>query len=112
MDSKADRKEAIRKYKERKPLLGTFAVRCSATGDVWVGISRNLDATKNGLWFGLRLGTYPSPGLQQVWNAQGAERFDFEILETLKGDLSPIEIPDLLKEKKQRWMAQLGARSI
>ena len=48
MLSKEERKEVVRKFKERKPLLGVFAVRCTATGLVWVGASRNLDATRNG----------------------------------------------------------------
>ena len=58
MESKAARKEAIQKFKERKTALGVFAVRCTATGRVWVDSSRNLDAAKNGTWFGLRNGSH------------------------------------------------------
>jgi len=49
MNSHAERKEAIRKFKEIKLLRGTFAVKCTATGRIWVDSSRNLDATRNGL---------------------------------------------------------------
>ena len=65
MLSKEERKEVVRKFKERKPLLGVFAVRCTATGRVWVGASRNLDATRNGSWFCLRNGSYHDKALQE-----------------------------------------------
>ena len=112
MDSKAGRKEAIKKFKERKPLLGAFAVRCMATGGVWVGASRNLDATRNGSWFSLRSGAHLDRALQQEWNAHGEDQFQFEILETLDGDLVALEIPDLLKSKKRYWADKLGARPL
>jgi hypothetical protein len=112
MDSKAARKEAIKKFKERKPLLGAFVVRCTATGRVWVGTSRNLGATKNSCWFGLRSGAHLNQTLQQEWNAHGEEQFQFEILETLDEDLVALEIPDLLKSKKRYWADKLGARPL
>jgi len=112
MESKSARKEAIKKFKERKPLLGAFAVRCTATGRTWVGASRNLDATKNGAWFCLRHGNHHDKSLQEEWNAQGEPAFAYEILEKLDDDLLPLAIADLLKEKKSHWVAQLGARAL
>ena len=109
MDSKADRKEAIRKFKERKSLAGAFAVRCTATGRTWVGSSRNLEATKNGLWFSLRLGNHQEKSLQEEWNAHGENVFQYEIVEKLAEDVSPIEVYDLLKEKRRHWVAHLSA---
>ncbi len=82
MPSKESRKEAIRQFKERKPFLGIFAVRCASTGKLWVGSSRNLYAVQNSTWFSLRLGGYYDPSLQQEWNAQGESAFTLEILET------------------------------
>ena len=58
MQSKAARKEAIQKFEERKPGLGVFAVRCTASGRVWADSSRNLEAAKNGSWFCLRNGIH------------------------------------------------------
>jgi hypothetical protein len=65
MQSNIEKKEAIRKFKEHKPLLGVYAVRCMASGRVWVGTSRNLDATRNGIWFSLRNGGYIDKALQR-----------------------------------------------
>jgi len=109
MQSTLDRKKATLEFKERKPLRGTFAVRCTASNRVWVGASYNLDATKNGLWFSLRIGSHPVKSLQSEWNAHGEPEFKFEILEKLEEDLHPLMVADLLKEKKSYWVAQLEA---
>jgi hypothetical protein len=112
MPSKESRKESIRKFKELKPLLGAYAVRCTTTGRVWVGTSRNLGATKNGCWFCLRNGSHMEKSLQAEWNAQGESAFQYEILGSLDEDVHPLEINDLLKEQKKNWIAQLGAQSL
>ncbi len=110
--SKVDRKEAIRKYKERKPLLGAYAVRCGATGAVWVGASPNLEAARNLCWCALRAGGHLDKQLQQEWNSQDQSTFEFEIVETLVEDVPALSVRDLLKEKKQHWVKQLGARPL
>ncbi len=112
MQSKEARKEAVRKFKERKPLLGTYSIRCTATGRVWVGASRNLEATRNGAWFCLRNEKHMEPSLQEEWNTYGEPAFQYEILEQLEDDLHPLEVANLLKEKKSQWAAQLGARPL
>ena len=109
MPSNASKKESIRAFKERKPLLGVYAVRCLATGRVWVGTSRNLDATKNGCWFMLRSGSHQEKSLQAEWNTRGEEVFEYKILDFLDEDVHPLQIADLLKEKKSTWVARLEA---
>jgi hypothetical protein len=112
MESNIEKKEAIRKFKERKPSLGAYAVRCTTSGQVWVGTSRNLDATRNGCWFSLRNRGHIEKSLQQEWNAYGEEAFQYEILETLEEDLHPMAVADLLKQAGKRWVAQLNARPL
>ncbi len=112
MESKVARKEAIRKFKERKAALGVFAVRCSVTGRVWVDSSRNLDAAKNGTWFGLRNGSHRDKSLQEEWIACSEGAFLYEILERLEDDVHPLAVGDRLKEMRSRWMARLGARGL
>ena len=112
MESKVARKEAIRKFKERKTALGVFAVRCTATGRVWVDLSRNLDAAKNGTWFGLRHGSHRDKSLQEEWNGFGENAFQYEVLEKLEDDVHPLAVADRLKEMRSRWIAQLGARGL
>ena len=112
MLSKESRKEGVRKFKERKPLLGAYAVRCTATGHVWVGVSRNLDATRNGSWFTLRNGSHREKSLQDEWSAHGESAFQFEILVGLDEEIHTLEVDDLLKEQKKHWIVQLGAQPL
>lgn len=109
MLSKEQKKEAIEKFKERKPLLGIYGVRCIASGQVWVGSSRNLDATRNGIWFGLRNGSHRDIALQREWNAQGEAAFRYEVLEKLDEDVIPMAVSDLLAGTKKHWMTRLNA---
>lgn len=104
-----NRKAAIRAFKERKVAKGIFAVRCTATGCVWVGASPNLDAWRNSLWFTLRQGTHPNKELQREWNAQGEAAFEYAVAETLAEDVSSLALNDLLKEKKGFWKQKLAA---
>lgn len=107
-----NRKEAIQAYKERKIPRGAFAVRCTASGSVWVGSSPNLEAARNGLWFQLKIGSPRNPSLQKEWNQHGEAAFEFEILEKLADDVSALALPDLLKEKKRDWAVQLNAQTL
>ena len=48
-----DRKLAIADYKKRASIAGVFAIRCAATGAVWVGQALDLDKIQSrigGLW--------------------------------------------------------------
>ncbi len=112
MISKERKKEAINEFKEHKPAIGIYLVRSTGSGQVWVGPSRNLDATKNGIWFTLRNGSHRDKDLQQDWNTHGESTFEYEVLEKLDDDVSPVNVADLLKQKKQQWMGQLGARGL
>lgn len=112
MGSNIDKKEAIRKFKEQKVPQGVYAVRSSVTGNVWVGSSRNLDATRNRTWFALRMGNYMDKSLQQEWNVHGEPSFDYEILEKLEDDLHPLATADLLKERCKQWVAKISAHPL
>jgi len=112
MQSKLSRKELVRQYKEIKVQAGIYAVRCIPSGRVWVGPSRNLSATKNGLWSGLRAGFHPETSLQAEWNALGEQAFEYEPLEVLGEDVHPLNVFGVLKEMKSKWMAQLKAEPL
>jgi hypothetical protein len=112
MQSKESRKESILRFKEKKSVLGAYAVRCALTGRVWVGISRNLDATRNGCWFCLRNNSHQDKSLQEEWNVQGESAFQYEILAALDEDVHPLHVDDQLKEMKRDWIARLNAQPL
>ncbi len=87
-------------------------MRCTATGRVWVGASRNLEGAKNGFWFCLRNGCHYNKSLQEEWDVRGEPAFQYEILDRLDEDAHPLEVEDLLKKKKNYWIARLGAQPL
>jgi len=109
---KESRKEAIRRFKESKKPMGTYAIRCMESGRVWVGASRNLEATKNGSWFSLRNGSHQSTELQREWQERGEAAFEYQILESLSEELHPLAIDDRLKEMKLNWSNRLAAKPL
>jgi len=107
-----DRKEAAKQFKEQKVPQGIFAIRCRPSGATWVDGSRNLNASRNRSWVELRSGHHRDKPLQAEWNTHGEEAFDFEILETLDQDVSPIVVHDLLNKQKAHWTTELKARAL
>ena len=112
MQTKESRKELVRQYKELKVQAGVYVVRCIASGRAWVGTSRNLGATKNGLWFGLRAGLHRETSLQAEWNAQGEQAFEYEALEVLDEDVHTLNVFRALKEMNGKWVARLNAEPL
>ena len=106
---KQDRKAAIAKFKDRASACGVYAVICTATGETWVGISRNLEAQQNSLWFSLRHGNSPFAVLKAAWLLHGESAFRFEELDRLRDDFSKILRNDELKKRQALWMARLQA---
>ena len=60
---------------------GIYAVRCAATGAVWVGQWPDVATIQTRLWFTLRHGTHPTRALLEAWRIHGEAQFSFEILE-------------------------------
>lgn len=104
-----DRKQAISAWKERAAPVGIYAVRCEATGAVWVGAARDLDAIGNRVLFTLRSGGHPNRSLQDAWRAHGPEGVRIETLEVLDKDTPAISRGRVLKARHAHWCAALGA---
>lgn len=107
------RKALLREYRERKVEAGIFAVRCTATGEAWIGATPDLSTRQNGVWFSLRLGSHREKSLQAAWNAQGAEAFVFEIVETV--DIEGLDVAmrnSKLKDRRAHWIATLNATGL
>jgi hypothetical protein len=107
-----DRKAALARYRERKVAAGIYAVRCTASGERWVGRAPDLSTIRNRIWFTLRHGSHAQPALQAAWNVHGAEALDFEIVEALKPpepDESAYLRDRQLKARLEHWRQTLGA---
>lgn len=106
------RKAAIAAYKKRKNSAGIFAVRCSATTQVWIGQTLNLETIQNRIWFSLRVGSNSNRDLQRAWTAHGGDHFTFESLEPLDEEELPYVRDALLKERAIHWRSMLNGLAI
>ena len=106
-----DRKAAIAAYKKRSAAAGIFAVRCQASGQVWVGQTLNLDTMQNRIWFSLRLGSHANAELQRAWTAHGEANFAYEPLQQLEDEELAYVRDKLLKEREIHWRATLDGMS-
>ena len=102
------KKDLVRAYKEQKSRPGIFAVRCVATGEAWVASAPDVGRKQSGIWFQLRIGSFPNKALQAAWKSNGEAAFAFEVLEEVD-DENALLIPAILKERAAHWRTQLGA---
>jgi hypothetical protein len=107
-----DRKAAIAAYKDRKVEAGIFAVRCPATGEVWLGQAPDVATVKTRHWFSLRLGSHSNRALQAAWRAQGEDGMVFEALELLPDEADANARASQLRDALRRWRNQLAAPAI
>ncbi len=107
-----DRKAAVAAYKERKALPGIYAIRCTATGEAWVGSAPDLATIQNRHWFALRQGGHTQPGLQQAWARHGEAAFEFTIVEAFaEPDSAPVS-HSALRDRVRHWAERHGGRAI
>ena len=107
-----DRKQAIADYKKRESAAGVFAIRCRATGAVWVGQALDLEKIQNRIWFTLRMGNHRNAELQRAWAAHGADNLSLETLERIKDEELAYVRDTLLKERVAHWRTQLDAAAV
>lgn len=107
-----DRKAEIRAYKERKTVSGIYAVRCTATGQCWVGRAPDVTTIENRIRFSLRQGSDPHATLQAASKALGADAFTFEIVEQLEDEDSAYVRDRTLSERLAHWAKALSAEAI
>lgn len=85
MDKKR-KKELLEAYKFRRPEMGIIAYHCKETGDVFLDISKDTNASFNGTNMKLSSNLHPNKDLQSLWNKYGAAAFERTVLEVLKYD--------------------------
>ena len=106
---KEERKAAVAAYKERTRPAGIYRLRCTATGESWIGQNPDLEAIQNRLSFMLRMGSHRTASLQQAWREHGAEQFQFDVLERVADDEPMHDLRGHLKRRLAHWQQELGA---
>jgi hypothetical protein len=102
------REELQREYLERPKKAGVFQVKNTANGRVLLGSSLNLHGPLNSHRFTLEIGSHRNKALQADWDAFGADKFVFEVLEEVKPSDDPnFNIEDELTLLEQIWIEKL-----
>jgi hypothetical protein len=109
----SERKALLRAYKEREVEPGVYAVRCTTTGEVWVGATPDLATRQTGIWFTLKLGSHREPSLQAAWRAHGEDAFAFESVEVVDTEgLDTFTRNSKLKDRRNHWVEAMGATGL
>ena len=109
---RVQKRAAAAAYKEQKAQAGVFAVRCAASGEVWVGATPTLATIKTRLWFVFKQGASTRPDAQAAWNEHGEESFSFESLEAYDEETATLMQREWLKDRAAHWRAELSAKLI
>jgi len=108
-----DKKAAVAAYKERKTPWGVYCVRCSASGQVWVGRGLDLDKIENRLRFTLRHGGARPASLQEAWTRHGEDSFVIETLERMEEEEDAgFARNNWFKTRVNFWKEELSAEII
>lgn len=108
MDTKA-KKAAAEQYKKRESVAGIYCLRSAATGSVWVGHARDIEAIGNRVRFTLRTRAHQSKSLQAVFDAHGDGDISMEELELLDAEQLAAGPDRILRERAAEWRERLGA---
>ncbi|MBC7506592.1 MAG: GIY-YIG nuclease family protein [Sandarakinorhabdus sp.] len=104
-----DRKAATAAWKERKNAPGIYAIRCTVSGESWMGQAADLATVQNRHWFALRSGSHSNRVMQAAWAAHGADAMVFEPLELLPDAESGAS---QLRDALRRWRDESGAPAV
>ena len=83
---KARKKELTDLYKQTKPQMGIFIIRCKLNNKYYLQATQDLRGVMNGARVRLDGGMHTNRELQREWKEFGPDSFTVEILEYLEYD--------------------------
>jgi hypothetical protein len=108
MQSKTQRAEIKRAYKQSAPEMGVYQIRNQANGKIYVASSRNLEGERNSRLFQLRMGKIVfSRELQKDLAEYGAKSFAFSVLAVLEPSKPGADVERALAELELAWLEKL-----
>jgi len=104
-----DRREAIRAYKEAPRPAGVYRVTHLPSGRLLLGSSPDAPAMLNRIRAQLRMRGHPNRRLQQDWEADGPDAFEFEVLDLLDRTEGSTDVPaEELAVLEALWSEKVG----
>jgi hypothetical protein len=109
------KKELIAQYKQTRPQMGVFIIRCKKNTKYYLEGTQNLHGRINGTQARLAAGMHPNRELQKEWKEWGKENFTIEVLETLdydKEDEAKTDYSDELALLQMDWEEKLAREKL
>ncbi|MGI6606715.1 MAG: GIY-YIG nuclease family protein [Peptococcia bacterium] len=109
------KKELISQYKQTRPDMGIFIIRCKVNNKYYLEGTQNLKGRMNGAKARLAGGLHLYRELQKEWNELGEENFTFEVLENLeydKEDEAKTDYTDDLVLLQMEWEEKLAKEGL
>lgn len=100
------RKQLIEEYKNRHPEMGVISYRCKATGESFLGISRDTRADFNSTNAKLSMNYHPNRRLLELWNQYGQGGFELSVLKVLKYENAAENHTAKLEELREQCLEQ------
>ena len=93
-----DKKALKQAYKQQTPTMGVFQLLNKQNGKILLEGATDIQAKWNRHRTELKMGSHRNMQLQQDWNSQGEEHFEFSILSELKlDDDAKVNVKDEVK---------------
>ncbi|EHQ89912.1 hypothetical protein DesyoDRAFT_2864 [Desulfosporosinus youngiae DSM 17734] len=105
MDMKR-KKQMLEEYINRKPNMGVVSFRCIATGEAFLGISKDTKADFNSTRCKLAANWHPNKRLQELWNQYGESGFELSVLKDLKYEDPKADYTDELNALREQCLVQ------
>ncbi|MCM3000211.1 GIY-YIG nuclease family protein [Paenibacillus cellulositrophicus] len=83
---KSRRAELIAQYKEMKPQMGVYMLKCVPSGRIYLGFTQDMKSMLNRHQFMLKSGLHKCKELQREWNEYGESQFEVKVVDTLAYD--------------------------
>ncbi len=108
------RKELKEQYKQMKPEMGLFIIRCNINNKCYIEAAKDLKSKINSSIFKLQYGNHPNKNLQKEWEEFGEEKFTIEVLEKLEYDKdeTKIDYSDELALLQIIWEEKLAGENM
>lgn len=107
------KKQLLEEYKNRLPEMGVISLCCKATGEAFLGISKDTKADLNSACFKLSSDGHPNKVMQGLWNKYGMDGFECSVLKILKYEDTGEDHTAELEALRERCMAEdPGAKKI
>ena len=103
-----DKRRLKQQYMETKRPFGVFLIRNTTNDRVYLGGGIDIQGIINRHKFALGMGGHQSKQLQKDWNALGADRFEFEILDQMEPRDEPgFDARRELQFMEEMWLEKL-----